>query len=588
VTEDPELGLETSRLLQLVGKASLQGALPGERARSIVTRQTAVIAQRVAYQDLNDKFKLPCNATTTFNASLVGPSLCDASQILFDPGQEKLFDTSALHDNLERLNESRFASQNAVDLVVTLSFAQLESKMSPQLGVSLFNLSSVTPLSLNRSSAFIEFQLPLVTQRADKQDLPTDNVTCAYYDEVARQWAHDGCERVPTTNATLNKPGTLRQAVGWATCRCSHLTLFVLDVTAAKNAVTRSNALIVRNATQLQVSDIQGFLSSFAFLLILILLSLNLFSIYLHRLDVTHRQNDRFYQQKYDVLKCLFPEPHAQYMDFFANGPLSKEEVLSLIKIGLGQTPDSKEPLSDAKPHLQSPSPSPSPSPFPSQPQPQTPMLTSPLPQSHDPFTETPKKPASPYSGASGPSKACGAAASSVPLASSGSGSGSGSGMGAGMGSPKSPKSPETPQSPNDSVSLDKSGQPADESKENPEEQNSRQELVLPSSLRITMTPNAVLSRNSPTTTRPRLRGSMLTTLYGSFSLPRGTSIQTAVKTCAGHTPSAFNDSSASPLTLRLQVPQYAPCSFWKAFWVGLKVRLVCSYTSTSILCCPW
>ena len=73
------------------------------------------------------------------------------------------------------------------------------------------------------------------------------------------------------------------------------------------------------------------------FLLILLLLLLNLLFPLLHCLDIKHKQEGKLYAQKEEALKTFFPDPSFSdhYLDFFANGPISKQEMLAVIKVGL-------------------------------------------------------------------------------------------------------------------------------------------------------------------------------------------------------------------------------------------------------------
>lgn len=336
VEGDSELAAQAYGLLNLAGKLALQNALAGEAARNVQANFTSVVGMRVATEDLGStNVSVQCNESTAFNYSLTGKSYCDSLRFRFFA--TPLGGSQSTGKSLNNLSDSRFGSGNAVDITSVISFLNIGNKMSPLLGVTVYNLSSAWELPLNRSYNFLELQLPFLSQRYDQASLPSDNLTCAYFSESSNSWPTTGCTRVDS--------GSVENRTS-AMCICSHLTLFVLDITAAKQAVSCSNANILLNGVNgVTDGDLKRFVGSFIFWLILLLLLFNLLSIYLHRVDLANKRDGRFFTQKYAVLKAFFPEPREGSIDFFANNSdgFSKEDALQALKESIGMHSSQKE-----------------------------------------------------------------------------------------------------------------------------------------------------------------------------------------------------------------------------------------------------
>lgn len=492
-------------MLNLMGKALVQDALPGETSRRIQGNRLSIVSQRLSYADINANVSFLCNSSS-FNESVVDPVYCNAFRFRLFANSTPIFSHYNRTESMEKLAGSRFGSNNTIDLVSVLSFINVGNKMSPTLSVALSNLSSTCEVPMNLTVPFVELHFPVYSQRTDQSQIPNENLTCKYLDTTKAKWLEDGCVR--TDNGSTED----------VTCQCSHLTLFVLDVTAAKGAISGSNAYIILNTTEILI-DPEEMTKSFSFWLILLLILLMLISLLvLHCIDIKNKHEGMFYTQKLEALGTFFPNPKDKFIDFFANGPFPKEDLMDLIKIGLGlmPPPPKEDPMSSSKSrvfHTASPA-----------------NNNKEEPSSRSPSGSPIMRPSSPGSSSSVAGK----------------------------------------------IDQEKSLRHED-SKENPEEQHSRQELALQTGSQLSQGSSRG-SPNSPKTSpnlpsRPRLRGSMLATLYNSASFAKeiGSATQTKLPT----TPVPFTEgTTSSSLKIRLYVPQYAPCSFFVTLVVALKVFL--------------
>ena len=515
---DPGLTADAYSLLNLVGKILVQNALPGEEARSITTNYVSVTGQRVSFKELREaNVSVHCNKTGRFNSSLVGEEYCEGLRFkLFSTGEELLQGGAIGRSSLTQLNESEFSTGGAVDITSVMSFLNVGRRSSPILGITLFNLSSPYEHSLNKTNNFLELRLPILSQRHDQSSLPRDNLTCSYFNLDSNSWPIAGCSR-----ADAGTEDNMTQSV---VCLCNHLTLFVLDMTAAKQAISNSNAKLVFNVgDSMSGGTIKEFVTGFPFWLILILLVLNILSILLHQLDLANKQDDRFFTQKRCLLEVYFPDPADGCMDFFANGGNTKEEIIGLLKVGMGADVVSKE--------------------FSSKPL----SVFETMPQ-HKPDT----------------------------------------GAGAEAGSTTKLPCLGLDAAKSSEKSLDK----VEEVKENPEEVQSR-EFMLPRSPSAVHNPASAVDGNSPAThsvateSQPRSpifgsmprsqkipRGSMLSSLCSSASFKRGEmpKLEEVLSTDKRQTgPEPFDRAQTSRSQLRLGVPQYSPCAFFKTLWLSIK-----------------
>eukprot|EP01022_Parablepharisma_sp_SALTPOND_P017255 TRINITY_DN2722_c0_g1_i1.p1 TRINITY_DN2722_c0_g1~~TRINITY_DN2722_c0_g1_i1.p1 ORF type:complete len:819 (+),score=73.38 TRINITY_DN2722_c0_g1_i1:7866-10322(+) len=481
VHEDPELAHEAYELLHMIGKTLVHSSLPGESAKYIQGDKISVVSQRLTLDSLNRNVSFLCNSTTSFNESLVPTGLCDNFNFRF-------FTTFNQTGNItDSLKDSKLGSENSVDVVSIFSFLNVGDKMSPMLSITLSNLSSPHELYMNQTSPFIVLEFPVYSQRIDQHEIPSDNLTCKYLSEY-NTWLEQGCRRT-NNDSTFVK------------CECTHLTLFVLDVTAAKKALRETNAEIVLNPSDLEDISFEKVATSFAFLLIVILILINLFSILLHYMDVADKSEGKFFTQKERILKSFFPEPKEEYIDFFANGPFPKEDLVELIKVGIGLSapPKEEEKIQRNPPVFYT-----------------TIHVT---PHKEDLNKREP--------------------------------------IGSSKGSVKSINSPTNYQ--------------GDTSQENPEVQHSRQELFMQTGSHLSRGDSSG-SINSPKATpqKPRLRSSMLSTLFSSVSLSKMPGKDDGKVKVMSPAPTPFSKES-TPLKIRLHIPQHASGGFFKGLWVSLK-----------------
>jgi len=319
VSEDIELAKETYKLLEFIGKTLISNALPGENSRSINTEKIAVFSKRVMLTDLSENgVKFSCNETANFEKNQESCNLLKFK--LFSKSSEIIkSDFYMTRNNTinNNMTESKFNIENALDLVAIIDFNNIGSKMSPMLSITISNISSINEISLNKTNSIIELELPIVTQRSDQNEISNDNLTCKFLSSE-NIWSDYGCNRTGNSSQTIK-------------CECNHLTLFALDIGITQYFIRDEN--ILRNVTNLDGVDFEKVGKNFAFILILILILINMFSLLLYYLDLNDRANEEYYKQKIEVLGTFFPDPKDQYKDFFALGTSPKEDVLEFIKM---------------------------------------------------------------------------------------------------------------------------------------------------------------------------------------------------------------------------------------------------------------
>ena len=225
----------------LAGKLLIQSTLTGEIPKFSQGNSISVFGQRVGYSDLNGNFTFNCQNLST----LLGGYSCNNLKFTFFSKTGQLFNITS--NSTTMLNLTKFGRNAAVDVTGVISFLNTGKQYSPYLTISLSNLSSTSSFNTNGSDPFIDIQLPAITQRADKGLISNNNISCSFLNETNENWLGDGCSIL-----TQNTNNTDLVSV---TCRCNHLTLFALDVTAAKSAFSSSNAGILNNGTNKNNSE---------------------------------------------------------------------------------------------------------------------------------------------------------------------------------------------------------------------------------------------------------------------------------------------------------------------------------------------